>query len=178
MTTTVGTLKKDMEKMLGSLTPEKKAEYVHMEYWKIIDESSNGKDGDVRMADLIKTIKKFNTPPWNNLDYFNYTNTKNDLNTKELLRRWRRERLWDLQYIDKLFYSIIDLAVLEYDHEAKLPVKQRGKNWITNLIRMNEAIEGLCKKSDEIQELIKKIEAAGPLDDLGIERPVSEQKPV
>lgn len=178
MTTTVGKLKKDMEKMLGSLTPEKKAQYAHMEYWRCIDESSNGIDCDARMADLIKTINKFNTPPWNNLDSFNYTSTFNNLKTKELLRQWRRERLWDLQYIDELFDSIIDLAVLEYDHEAKLPLKQRGKNWITNLIRMKEAMEGLCKKKDEIQELIKKIEAAGPLDDLGIKQPVSEQKPV
>lgn len=157
--------------MYDSLTPEQKARYANREIWRSIDENLEGKNGEARLAELMKTLEKFKLNPMNPADAVKHMQTFYLEGIREIILRATNARIAGLVRE----YSIV-LTVLSREEErhaihANLPIKQRGKEWKTQLKILEKSVEGIIQYNNNILKEIKDTIDSDFWDRNGIERP-------
>jgi len=173
---TVKTLKRSVEKMFETLSPEEKAKYLSDEWWRVCDEAAIGNDVAAKIADLRQVEKKY-VMSLHPMNFIKYCQENRDLDLNEWARRYFCAVISGFER-EKALISLLRISTeREYRYESIKPEDQRCKTWKDDLNMLDDRIELLNKRENAIKKEMDNILAADFWDTNGIERPVYETRP-
>jgi hypothetical protein len=172
MNTTVGTLRKDIEKKIESLSPKEKAQYICGEWWRIAKEVSLGSDITAQVADL-ETIEHKYITSMGPVDFIHFSQELWKLDTREWVAHYfysylaglgREEILITLLLIEKNNYWM--------DEIHKSDKEKKSRVWKKRLEMYRQHSQMLTDRRCAIKQEVKDILAADFWDIQNIPRPM------
>ncbi len=172
-TTTVGTLSKDVEKIVSTLSPEEMAKYISNEINSIATSQAGDADEDARLADVRRIYDEHVITR----DMYEYAKFWRAMDTEDI-RHWTgayfRGVLDGLQREDALLTLLIRAESRAWitDYKDLLTTEKRDPVVVERMGIDREHMKGFLARKREIAETVKEIMKADFWQTWKIERPV------
>ncbi|MFA5414148.1 MAG: hypothetical protein WC295_01540 [Methanoregula sp.] len=176
MTTTIGTLEKNVELVLENLTPSEKAKYVYDETWNIANRQSKGINEEIHQQEIERFFHR-HVATLNAGSYIEFLVAEGRLNTGKWADMYFRGMLEGFEREDALLTLLICAESRAWitDYKDLITTGKRDPVVIERMGIVREHMKGFLARKREIAESVKEIMKADFWQTWKIERPVIDE---